>query len=676
VKKLSTVGTAAALGLLAPNCAVLAQGAGQAGGPPASAQRAAVVVPLAGRMEVFELDRLDGAEAPATRMDARASMVRRNRIALLDGARPAQLGGGWSLTDRVLFRGADPASARAVVAAAGGRADSVRALPGLSGWFAAEAGRIDAAADLARRLVGALGAGSAELDVWRPVVQRGGPNDPLFQSQWHLQNAFIPGADINVVPVWDMGYTGRGVVIGIVESFGFQTTHPDLAPNYDAARSQPGVFFSGHMTAVAGLAAGVGDNGLGITGVAYDATLTQALIGSDEAVATALLLHNDFNDIKNNSWGPLDNGRLDPMPAVVNAALIESVATGRGGLGEIIVWAGGNGRGSNDRVDYDPFAASRYTIAVAAVGDDDVVAPYSEPGSSLLISAYSDGGSLGITSTTTNNGYTFNFGGTSAASPIAAGVVALMLDANPSLTWRDVQHILVDTARPVTVADETWGQNGAGRLVSENYGYGMIDALAAVTAAQAWANVEPEVTSTTGVVSVNEPLPDNVIAGVTRTATIDDPVRIESVELILNADAEAVGDLDIDLTSPDGTVSTLSRNRFDSQDDLVGTVFTSARHWGERSDGTWTVRIADARPGNASVWTDFEIRVHGASLGNPPCGPADLALPLGTLDLADTVAFVTAYLTQDSDADFAEPFGVWNQADISAFIVAFGGGCP
>lgn len=649
--------------------AALAQQAGSSG--------LTVAVPVAGRMEVFELDRADGALAGATRLDAKPSMVRNGRLARLDGARAASLGEGWSLTDRVLFRSADLASARAAVTGAGGAAAvDVRTVEGLPGWFVADTGRVDTAASLAGSLAGALGMDAVEMDAWMPVAQRGEPNDPLFGTQWHLKNTFIPGADIRATQAWDLGYTGSGVVIGIVESFGFEVTHPDLMPNFNAARSQPGLFSSAHMTGVAGIAAAAGNNGIGVVGVAYDAQLTQSLIGSNQAIATALLLHNDFNDVKNNSWGPTDNGRLDPMPAVVNDALIESIATGRGGLGEVFVWAGGNGQQASDRVDYDPFASSRYTIAVAAVGDDDVVASYSEPGSSLLVSCYSNGGSLAITTTATNGGYNFNFNGTSASSPMVAGIVALMLDANPSLTWRDVQHILVDTARPVTTADESWGQNGAGRLFSEFYGFGMADALDAVTAAESWTPVDAETTATTGVVAVGQSLPDNTLAGVTQTATIAEPVRIESVELVLNAVADAVGDLNITLTSPDGTVSTLSRSRFDSQDDLVGTVFTSMKHWGERSDGTWSVNMADGMPNNGVSWTDFEIRVHGTSLGSPPCGPADLALPLGVLDLADTVAFVTAYMTQGADADFAEPFGVWDQADITAFVAAFYSGCP
>lgn len=134
--------------VLAALCAMTASSVAQQAG---SASHA-VAVPIAGRMEVFELDRTDGTLAGAVRIDARPSMVRNGRLARLDGARAASLGDGWSLTDRVLFRSADLASARAAVASARGKITGtigVRAVDGLPGWFVAEAGRVDSAATLA-----------------------------------------------------------------------------------------------------------------------------------------------------------------------------------------------------------------------------------------------------------------------------------------------------------------------------------------------------------------------------------------------------------------------------------------------------------------------------------------------------------------------------------------------
>lgn len=633
-----------------------------------------VAVPWGGRVEVFEVTDLSSSVSSARRLDAPSSAVRGGRL-MIEAGRPVRaLGEGWSLTSRVLVR-ADEIDG--VLRAIDDPGVVVSPIAGQSGWFVVEAGRIDRAAALAALLPGVEGVGLVEMDAVSPFGTRGIPNDPFFGMQWHLRNTALPGVDIGAVDAWGLGYTGAGVVICIVEGTGFQLNHPDLAGNVNLSLAQSSSLVSNHMTNVAGIAGAVGDNGQGVAGVAYNAQLSQALIGSDMQTAGALLrLYND-NHIKNNSWGPSDNGLIDPMPAVIRDALISSTSNGRNGLGTVFVWAGGNGLTSNDRVDYDPYASSRYTIAVGAVGNDDRQASYSEPGSSLLLSAYSSGGTLGITTTASNSGYTFTFGGTSASSPIVAGVVALMLEANPGLTWRDVQHILVDSVRPIDPDDERWTMNGAGRLVNEGYGFGMVDAPAAVLLSEGWTNVGPEASVSSGVVAVNEAAPDNDASGIERSVFIPGNVRIESVELVMNVQTTMIGDLEISITSPEGTRSLLSRQRNnDFQDDLVGTVFTSVRHWGERSAGHWVVKMADRRAGAVAFWQDFELRFHGESLGAGPCGPVDLVEPFGILDLDDISAFIIAFQSGSSSADLAPPFGTLNEDDLAAFVMHFAQGCP
>jgi subtilisin-like proprotein convertase family protein len=632
-----------------------------------------VAVPWGGRVEVFELTDPSSAVSPARRLDAPASARLGGPVA--EAGRPARvLEEGWSLTSRVLVRAEE---IDGVLRAIDDPGVVVFPIEGLSGWFVVEAGRVDRAVSLASLLPGVDGVGLVEMDALSPVRTRGVPDDTFFNMQWHLRNTALPGVDIGAVDAWDLGYTGTGVVICIVEGTGLQLNHPDLVGNINLGLAQSSTLVSSHMTSVAGIAAAVGNNGQGVAGVAYNAQLSQALIGSDMQTAGALLRLNNDNHIKNNSWGPTDNGLIDPMPAVIRDALISSTSNGRNGLGTVFVWAGGNGQASNDRVDYDPYASSRYTIAVGAVGNDDRQAGYSEPGSSLLLSAYSNGGSLGITTTASNSGYSFTFGGTSASSPIVAGVVALMLEANPGLTWRDVQHILVDSVRPIDPDDERWTMNGAGRLVNEGYGFGMVDAPAAVLLAEGWEGVGPEVSVSSGVIAVNEAAPDNDASGIERTVFIPDNVRIESVELVMNVQTTMIGDLEISITSPDGTRSLLARQRTnDFQDNLVGTVFTSMRHWGERSAGHWVVKLADRRTGAVAFWQDFQLRFHGESLGAGPCGPVDLGEPYGILDLNDISAFIVAFQSGSSSADLAPPFGTLNEDDIAAFVFQFPQGCP
>lgn len=537
------------------------------------------------------------------------------------------------------------------------------------GFVVVEAATIDRAVDLAQAMMTDPELGSIEVDIQQPRADRF-PTDPAFLGQWSLMNFADPAADVNVAAVWDMGITWTGVTVGVIE-FGWQTDHPDLAANFNAAASGPPSLLSSHATGVAGVIAADNDNGIGGVGVAYDAQISRLIYGLSSETAAAFLFRNDLNDIKNNSWGPLDNGRITQMSAVERAALEEGVREGRGRLGEVFVWAAGNG-GLADRVDYDPYASSRYTMAIGAIGDLNHRADYNEVGSSMFAVAHSSGNSRSVFSTTTGGGYTTTFGGTSAATPLAAGVVALMLEANPNLSWRDVQHILADTAWKVDPAEEGWFVNGAGRWVSDHFGFGAIDAHAAVLAAQSRTPAPPEVIADTGVVAVGRFLPDNDPTGVTVELVMGDAVRLEAVELVLNMNTDFIGDLHIELLSPAGTQSVFSTPRVDTTDDFIGQIFTTLRPWGEPSAGVWTVVISDRRPANIAEWIDARVIGYGTAL-DTTC-PADLDGD-GAVTLNDVDLFRAAYTAGEAVADFTGD-GQFDYFDLQAFLNLFAAGCP
>ncbi len=475
----------------------------------------------------------------------------------------------------------------------------------------------------------------------RQQSSRAVPNDPLFNKQWHLRNTGqsggTPGADANIVDVWN-SYTGSGVVIGIVDD-GLQHMHPDLSPNYLASFSYD---FNGHDsdptpagsdshgTSVAGVAAARGGNSRGVSGAAPQAglaglRLTAAGI-TDAQEADALSYQNQSIDIYNSSWGPEDAGTVQGAGPLTLAAIANSVASGRGGLGNIYTWAAGNGLQNNDNVNYDGYANSRYVIAVAAIDQDGVQSYYSEPGAPILVTAYSSGSTAGIVTTALLNqgnladpagayDYTSLFGGTSSSAPLVAGVVALMLEANPELTWRDVQHVLVHSAEQNDPTDSDWVTNGAGHLVNHKYGFGAIDAQAAVDWAASWRNVGPQLTATSGLVAVNQAIPDNSAAGVSSTITLPDDIRIESVEVVLNATHTNRGDLRIVLTSPSGTESILAEKHDDSGDNYNNWVFCSKRLWDEGSAGDWTIKISDGKAGHAGTFNSWQLNIFGTTLG-------------------------------------------------------------
>ena len=400
------------------------------------------------------------------------------------------------LTRWVVARLTEDADLGEVARAVG--ATTVARLPRFAGWAQFETPQPEEAPRLAFALRAVPGVQWAEPQLARQHQTKLVPNDPLFSQQWHLlntgQHGGAVGLDVQVTNVWDR-WRGTGVRLGVVD-VGVQGEHPDLAPNFDAAwstnlnSSSYSPDADCHGTAVAGLAVARGNNGHGVSGVALDAALVDIRLVADATVdaqdAEAMLHGSQAIQIKNNSWGATDgSGTLEGPGPLMAAALAQGTATGRGGAGTVYVFAGGNGRQSGDDVNYDGYANSPYVVAVGAVSDLGQQASYSEPGACLMVVAPSSSGSklcsggrqrLTTTDPTGDDGYNYiraycdvtdtdytqDFTGTSGVAPIVSGVVALMLQANPALGWRDVKEVLLRSARLVSATDPDWWTNAAG----------------------------------------------------------------------------------------------------------------------------------------------------------------------------------------------------------------------
>ncbi|VEP17726.1 putative Furin [Hyella patelloides LEGE 07179] len=496
-----------------------------------------------------------------------------------------------------------------------------------------------------------------------------GDRDPLFDLQWYLQNTGqtggTPEADANIVDAWSTA-TGEGVVIGIVDD-GVQYTHSDLNDNYNSALSydfqsddsDPFPLISeNHGTRVAGIAVGEGNNDLGIIGAAPDATFASLRVDFSSAIEDYLALsyQNQDIDIYSNSWSMAENF-VEP-PQLAQDAIENNTEEGRGGLGNIYVFAAGNNALEEDNVNYDRYTNSRYTIAVGAIDRNGEHSNYSNPGASLLISAYSSNDDIGVV--TTDNGtiinpdsYTEDFGGTSAATPLVSGVIALMLEANPNLTWRDVQHILVETAEKNDPNDLDWVQNGAGHDVNYKYGFGGIDATAAVNSALNWESVAEEVSLTSEQINVNSLIPDNNPVGISSSFNIEEDIDVEWVEVVFDAEHTWRGDLEIVLTSPDGTQSVLAEFRDDDGYNYDNWMFTSACHWGESSQGEWTLTVSDNKNLISGTWNSWEINLYGTA-NEPVDSPPTVVTPIADLTVTEDDANQTIDLSdvfQDADGD-------------------------
>jgi len=427
--------------------------------------------------------------------------------------------------------------------------------------------------------------------------------------------------------VWQSGITGRGVVIGVVDD-GLEYTHPDLADNYrrdasydfnnDDADPFPDTSSDDHGTSAAGVA-GARDNSVCGIGSAFRAGLSGLRLisrpSTDYQESNALTYKWNLNDIYTNSWGPIDDGRRKEGPGrLASLALANGVKEGRNGKGSVFVWAGGNGLRSGDNCNYDGWANSRFTIAIGAVDKTGVQAWYSESCSMLVVSAPSSGGSAAITTTDlrgargTNGGdCTSTFGGTSAAAPLAAGVVALILEANANLGWRDVQAVLIDSAVKVDLGSDDWVNNGAGFHVNHKYGFGLINAAGAVAAAKQHVNFPPE-KMVTVVTAANLQLPD--FTEVSSSVEVSSNFTVEHVEVTFRAQHRRRGDLQIILVSPSGTSSVLAAVHGDINVDYNWT-FGTIRCWGEKSSGSWQIKVYDGKAGITGVLTSWELKIYG-----------------------------------------------------------------
>lgn len=358
-----------------------------------------------------------------------------------------------------------------------------------------------------------------EVEVCTPVFRRPGSlngayaprsNDPRMPDQWHLENRDAKGeslgADINIRAAWPYA-KGEGINVGVVD-IGVELAHPDLQSRTTGnlhhnfywgdndGNPKSSVF---HGTSVAGLITAETSNGIGLAGAAPLAKVVSMVIFNNSSQATDEQFAQMFNyatdqiQVQNHSWGPLNYAFAEPS-FLETIAISDAVTLGRDGRGVVMVRAGGNWRSILRNVNDDAYASSPDAIAVAAADANGKVSNFSNRGACLLVGAPGNG--LKTASLTGLGGYNESFSGTSGSAPLVSGIVALMLSANTNLNLRDVEHVLVQSARHVYFADPAIQTNGAGLLTSDNVGFGIPDAGVAVKLAQTWSNLPPRMRKT------------------------------------------------------------------------------------------------------------------------------------------------------------------------------------
>ncbi|KAL8581696.1 hypothetical protein ACOMHN_043114 [Nucella lapillus] len=490
-------------------------------------------------------------------------------------------------------------------------------------------------------------------------------NDPFFKDMWYLENRGQSGGemylDMNVQVAWAKGFSGEGVVVCILDD-GVDHSHPDLMHNYDPKASadlndksdrkhdpMPDMTnpANSHGTRCAGEIAASANNDVCGVGVAYNAKIggIRILDGmvTDSLEGEALAFNRDYVDIFSASWGPNDNGFTMEGPNYFAAQSLRSgvlkggqiyvypnddgftmeapnyfaaqslrsgVLKGRHGLGNIFVWATGNGGMNGDDCNADGYTSRIETLSVGSITDRGRQPFYMENCTSTLAVVPTGGEEylgqeqdmgqikLKVVTTDAGGGCIENFQGTSSAAPLAAGCIANVLQANPSLTWRDVQHVVVHGTRVPSV-DSSWTINGGGHHVSHKFGFGLMDCGKMVQVAQNWHNVpEQHVCSYNRENLMKIGYDGSVIDKISVDACKGDNSkwiqRLEHVQVHLKVNSRRRGDIQVFLVSPSGTRSELlSRRALDSFKGQWAFTFMTVHSWDENPKGTWQLEIQD-----------------------------------------------------------------------------------
>eukprot|EP00096_Caligus_rogercresseyi_P009027 TRINITY_DN2992_c0_g1_i2.p1 TRINITY_DN2992_c0_g1~~TRINITY_DN2992_c0_g1_i2.p1 ORF type:complete len:831 (-),score=194.74 TRINITY_DN2992_c0_g1_i2:755-3247(-) len=439
-------------------------------------------------------------------------------------------------------------------------------------------------------------------------------NDQRWNQMWYLNRG--GRLDMNVQKAWAEGATGKGVHVTILDD-GVERSHPDLRQNYDPMSSYDVndndddptprydiTDFNKHGTRCAGEVAATANNSVCGVGVAYEAGIggLRMLDGdvTDAVEAHSLLFRNQHIHIYSASWGPDDDGlTVDGPGPLAQKAFSKGIQEGRGGKGSIFVWASGNGGRHHDNCNCDGYTNSIWTLSVSSASENGLSPWYSEACSSSLVSTYSSGspGERKIVTTDLHHGCTSSHTGTSASAPLAAGIVALILQVNPELTWRDVQHITLRCGHKANLRAKDWATNAVGRNFSHSFGYGIMDSHCMVRLAKGWKSVLKQIQAD---ITSGRRL-DVDIHGksqATSTMNVNDTLGIkymEHVQVHVTISSPRRGDIIIYVVSPSGTRSKLLARR--PKDYSVAGFndwpFLTVHFWEESPFGTWTLEVSN-----------------------------------------------------------------------------------
>lgn len=512
----------------------------------------------------------------------------------------------------------------------------------------------------------------------------------------------VKGMDLNLQKTWMSGYYGEGVKV-LISDDGVESNHEDLSGNwFNAAQSRnyaltnwlsasapPLASSDFHGMGVAGLVAAVGWNKKGSRGVAPKAKMIATNFMSNQISKSSDIIVDQAKgdvDIINMSWG-YSQSNYTSIDDSFRDQLKYAVENGRNGKGILLVKSSGNSRvetvarlGTNVYRPgfsvFDGMNNTPYTFNVGAYLATGIVTSYSSPGSNLWVSAPGgldgikspaivttdrSGCVLGLSASTVsdthkllgsgfltggngNSGCNYNviFNGTSSAAPTVSGSLALLLQSQPNLTWRDVKYILAKTST-VTAYDfdenenylyslnpsayaslksptgyqweNNWVVNSAGFSFSNLYGFGRINVDKAVDFAKSYSSLftSPLISETFDSATISMSVPDNSKDGASHTLNVNKNIKIEAIQVIPYITHNNLGELAIELWNPQGQRSVVvpMNNSLDGTSNYAGYTLLVNQFFQESSLGDWTIKVIDGRAGTIGTLTRWKIVVYG-----------------------------------------------------------------
>lgn len=486
------------------------------------------------------------------------------------------------------------------------------------------------------------------------------PSDNLYSDQWHLYHEggvqLAENSHIHVEEAWEMTRGERSIVVAIADD-SVDMNHIDfsgegkiVAPRDFKGRDfepLPESSDDNHGTSCAGVAVAE-ENGQGVVGVAPGCALMPlrmtGYLDDDSIEDMFEWAMNQGASVISCSWGP---SALNFPLSSRQKNLFSRVATqGRNGKGCVIVFAAGNAnRPINGTVDekgwpgnspsgptrwLDGYAADPHVIAVAATNSYGKKSAYSNWGKEISVCAPSNNGHPGIGYSITyprittpilgrgvvttdrvgpsgysTSDYTFDFGGTSSACPTVAGVVGLVLSANPELTAQEVKEVLQQTADKIFddqvdpqlgLAYGDYDENGH----SQWFGYGKVNAARAVAEAlRRKGDTGEQPAETINIESSPQlPVPDNDPDGVIDAIRVEQQGLLTDIQVRLDISHSYRGDLKCTLISPSNKSVILQNRQGGGSNDLKATFTLQdtvglSAFVGEQIQGEWLLLVQD-----------------------------------------------------------------------------------